>query len=143
MQECLNFFYRDLSNNGYVSTDLKSGDGLRLDFQHPPGNDLILQACSLPVRVGRQVPPVGNSNASFSAIAWRLDHGIFRWGRRGEDGGSEHWVEGRRHALELQLLHYNVNKFSNFSSAIESGAADAVLVVAQVVCVCVCVCVCV
>lgn len=128
-QVCLNFFYSDLSNNGYVRTRLKFGDGLDLEFHHPPGNDLTVQTCSLPLRVGRQQVDDGDS---FTPITWKLDHATFHWGERGQYGGSEHFIEGRRHALELQFKHYNMNKFGNYSSAVDSGVADAVLVVAQV-----------
>ena len=128
LPECLNFLYSDLSNNGYVQTRLTIGDGLRLSFRHPQGSPLTLQACSLPVRVGRQVYRDG----SFAAITWKLNHAEFHWGQQAQTGsGSEHLLEGRAHNLEVQYVHYN-DRHGNYSAALQSSKPDALLVVAQV-----------
>jgi len=128
LPECLNFLYSDLSNNGYVQTRLTIGDGLRLGFRHPEGSPLSLQACSLPVRVGRQV----YRNGSFAAITWKLNHAELHWGQQAQTAsGSEHLLEGRAHDVEVQFFHYN-NRHENYGAALQSNQPDAILVVAQV-----------
>ena len=43
------------------------------------------------------------------------------------DGGSEHTHNGHRYPLEMQLLHFNQNKYRTLDDAIASGSKDALL----------------
>jgi len=99
-------------------------DGLlfKVDFLdgHPGsqlllGEELKLQACALPVRIGRQP-------GHHEDIEWRLAEGAFHVGR--VDGeGSEHFIEGRQLSMEVQLLYYNAVKFADLAAAKASGAS--------------------
>ena len=55
-----------------------SDDGfppVKLEFVYPEGKDLLLEACSLPVRAGRQ-----QGGNSYANIRWKLAEAHFRWG---------------------------------------------------------------
>jgi len=51
-------------------------DGVKLQFVHPGGNELMLQACSLPVTVGRQA----RTDGSYREISWKLAEARFHSG---------------------------------------------------------------
>ena len=138
---CLTFRYASFDGTSPVESSLRAqstvkyganagayNNSVKLVFderQSDARTRLQLQACGLPARIGRQA-------AGQPQITWRLAQVDFRWGRSGkEDEGSEHFIEGRQHALELQFLHYN-DRYPNLTAALNAtNTSDAVLVVAQ------------
>jgi len=51
----------------WLSIWVADNDGAKLQFIHPGGNDLMLQACSLPLTVGRQA-----RDDTYREINWKL-----------------------------------------------------------------------
>ena len=114
--------------NETIRASISTTDGVMKmkGLSHPTNKELLLDAGSLPVRVNRQnVSAVPN----FQTIEWKLGEIWFHWGRDGYvDEGSEHFIEGQQHALELQVLFFNGASFKNLNQALSSGRNDSVLV---------------
>lgn len=114
--------------NDTIRASISTTDGVMKmkGLLHPTNKELLLDAGSLPVRVNRQnVSAVPN----FQTIEWKLGEIWFHWGRDGYvDEGSEHFIEGQQHALELQVLFFNGASFKNLNQALSSGRNDSVLV---------------
>ena len=76
------------------------------------------------VKVGRQA-------AGTIETTWKLAQAHFHWGRDGhQDEGSEHYIEGVQHPLEVHFVHVN-SKYTDITAALASGNEDALLVVGQ------------
>jgi len=76
------------------------------------------------VKVGRQA-------AGTIETTWKLAQAHFHWGRDGhQDEGSEHYIEGVQHPLEVHFVHVN-EKYADITAALASGNEDALLVVGQ------------
>ena len=76
------------------------------------------------VKVGRQA-------AGTIETTWKLAQAHFHWGRDGhQDEGSEHYIEGVQHPLEVHFVHVNT-KYADITAALRSGNEDALLVVGQ------------
>jgi carbonic anhydrase len=57
---------------------------------------------------------------------YRLEQFHFHWGRTSEHG-AEHLINGRKHAAELHLVHWNTELYSSFAEAAKSSNGLAVL----------------
>ena len=76
------------------------------------------------VKVGRQA-------AGTTETIWNFVQAHFHWGRDGyQDEGSEHYIHGVQHPLEVHFVHVNA-KYADVTTALASGNEDALLVVGQ------------
>jgi len=57
---------------------------------------------------------------------YALEQFHFHWGKDNTEG-SEHLVNGKAHALELHLVHYDITKYSSVSAALADPNGVAVL----------------
>jgi len=57
---------------------------------------------------------------------YALEQFHFHWGKDNSEG-SEHLVNGKAHALELHLVHYDITKYSSVSAALADPNGVAVL----------------
>eukprot|EP00961_Rhodomonas_salina_P000819 11726-Rhodomonas_salina.1 len=86
---------------------------------------MTLNAHDIPRIVGRQ------SATETTDITWKFAQAHFHWGRDGHaDEGSEHYIEGVQHPLEIHFVHVN-SKYADLTAALASGNTDALLVVGQ------------
>lgn len=78
----------------------------------------------LGIKVGRQA-------AGTVETDWTFAQAHFHWGRDGhQDEGSEHYIEGVQHPLEVHYVHFNA-KYTGLGDALAKGGEDALLVVGQ------------
>jgi len=71
-------------------------------------------------------PALTEPDAGFT---WNLAQAHFHWGRDKTEG-SEHYIEGHQYPLEVHFVHLN-SKYATLTEGLESGNADALLVVGQ------------
>eukprot|EP00961_Rhodomonas_salina_P185001 2498028-Rhodomonas_salina.1 len=63
---------------------------------------MTLDANDIPRIVGRQ------PESETDDITWKFAQAHFHWGRLDHDGeGSEHYIEGVQHPLEIHFVHFN------------------------------------
>ena len=56
-----------------------------------------------------------------NGVEYELGEVVYHWGTNASDG-SEHTVDSKRYAGEMQLLMYQSNRASNYSQALQEGA---------------------
>ena len=97
----------------------------------PTGGDVTGGADSFTVKAGLIPKKIGRQDAGEAEATWKLAQAHFHWGRHGKrDEGSEHYIEGVQHPLEVHFVHYN-SKYDGLTEALGSGKNDALLVVGQ------------
>ena len=83
-----------------------------------------VNSADIGIKVGRQAE-------GATDLTWQLAQAHFHWGRAGrQDEGSEHYIEGVQHPLEIHFVHHN-SKYADLTAALASGNDDALLVVGQ------------
>jgi len=55
---------------------------------------------------------------------YTLEQLHFHWGASATSG-TEHTIDGKQHGLEIHLVHYNSDKYSNVAAAIADGVEDS------------------